>query len=204
MTMNLAELKHTRDELTTNRETLAPHETWVSHLKRLTRRNEPVTVEQTDEAIAEIDRKIAAEEVRLAHERHCAEDGPADMARAEALIQKIDAKIAELFPLVQEAQQVADGICSRYQNSALPGTLMPPFRGTPITHRLRFWKREITDRFRAWKIELGQEQPIVCTITRPEPGTHKRPNLNQIRKIEAEGRARGGRSTLASVRALGG
>jgi hypothetical protein len=202
--MNLEELKHTREELARNRETLAPHETLVSRLKRLTRRNEPVTVEETDEAIAELDATIAAEEARLAFEASCAEDGPADKARAEALILKIDAKVAELAPLLQEAQQLADRIGSRYQNPALPGTLLAPFKGTPITNRLWFFGRDLLDQIRRWRVEMGHEAPILCRIIQPEPGTHKRPTLNEIRKIEAEARARGSRSTLASVQALGG
>ncbi len=199
---SLDALRTIREELATNRETLVEQETLVGRIRKVLKRGEPVTVDQVDHDLAEIDERIAAEEARIEAEATCATRGAEVKPQAEALIEDIDRRISELVPLLRQAHQLADAICSEFANPELPGTLVPPFKGTPITHRLRFWKREIADQFRAWKIELGQEQPLVCKVTRPEPGTHRRPTLNEIRKIEAEGRARGSRSTLASVQAM--
>lgn len=201
---NLESLRTIREELATNRAALVEQESLVGRIRKMLKRGEPSTVNEVDGALAEIDARIAAEEARIDTEATCAKRGAEVKPQAEALIEEIDQKISELVPLLRKAHQLADAICSEFANHELPGVLVPPFKGTTITHRLRFWGKDITDRLRAWKVELGQEQPIECRITRPEPGTHKRPTLNEIRRIEAENRAHGGRSTLASVQALGG
>ncbi len=200
----MEDLKRTIADLECELEARLEQRGTYQRLKALIGLGEPDSVETVEVALAELRTQLAAKEARTELETRCAERGPALMAQAGDLLEDIHSKWSELIPLLWKADALATEIISDFSDPALPGVSMPPFRGTSTVSHLRFFHaRELAEQWRRFRVSIGKEKPIECRISRPKPGTHRRATLNEVRKLEAEGRTRAQQANLGSIQAMG-